>query len=422
MKKFLLVLLAIVLMLPLAACNGSVSEEVGEVAEQVAEEVEEVVEQVVEEVEETEEVVEEAPKEPILVGNIQDLSGPASEPGKANAWGAEYAVQVINENGGINGRMVEMITLDCKNDLNEGINAYRKLVDEYEVDAIIGPPLSNPASGWVELSEEDEMPIVGHFADEVCTTDPDTGDVYPYMYLVQPSCGQQSDAMAKFALEELELTTFATLYNTGNAFAVAHAKPFMAYVEANGGEVLMEETFTWTDTDYSAQALKIVAANPEAVFLSDYASQAALAYDFLRDAGFEGVILGANTLALPFPTLVKNEIYDVYFLQNYDMLNPESRCYDLHQTYMEEAGAEYPKANVGFGWDAVQVLAAALAKAEDPTDGVEVRDLLELTEGVEMCMGDITIDPATHRPTTLGMHIAVYDENNEMQILTFVAP
>ena len=65
-------------------------------------------------------------------------------------------------------------------------------MDEVGVCAIIGPPLSNPASAWVELSEEDQIPIVGHFMDEVCTTDPDTGEAYPYMFLAEPSCSTQS--------------------------------------------------------------------------------------------------------------------------------------------------------------------------------------------------------------------------------------
>ncbi len=419
MKKLLYVLLVLALMLPLAACGpGESTETPEEVSEPTEEEV--VVEE--EEAVEEEEVVEEEPKEPIVIGSIQDLSGPAAEPGQANAWGAEYAVQVINENGGIDGRPLEIITMDCKNDLNEGINAYRKLVDEDEVTAIIGPPLSNPASGWVEISEEDQVPIVGHFMDEVCTTDPDTGEPYPYMFLAEPSCSQQSFAIAKFALEELGLTKFATLYNTGNAFAVAHAKPFMDYVSENGGSVVAEETFTCTETDYSAQALKIVQEEPEAVFLSDYANQAAMAYDFLRDAGFEGVILGANTLSLPFPSLVKNDIYDVYFLQNYDMLNPEAGGYELFQAHMEAEGADYPKANVAFGWDAVQVLVAAMRQAEDPTDGAELRDILEQTDGVALAERTITIDPSTHRPSNMGMYIAEYDEADELQILTYIEP
>jgi branched-chain amino acid transport system substrate-binding protein len=364
----------------------------------------------------------ELPKEPIVIGSIQDLTGTAADAGMANAWGAEYAVKMINEQGGIDGRMLKMITVDCKNDLNEGINAYHKLVDEDKVSAIIGPPLSNPASGWVELSAEDKMPIVGHFMDDIVTTNPETGKAYPYMFLAEPGAAAQAHAIAKFALENLGLKKFATLYNTGNAFAKAQAVPFMKYVTDNGGEVVAEQTFTWSDTDYSAQALKVAQAAPDAVFLSDYVVQAAPAYDALRDAGFEGVILGANTVALPFASLVKNPVHDVYFLQNYDQLNPTSPCYDLTQTYMKETKSEYPKSNTSFGWDAVQVLAAAMRKAKDPTNGPEVRDLLEKTTDVPICAGKITIDPATHRPSNLGMFIADYDKNNQMRILTFILP
>ena len=356
--------------------------------------------------------------EPIKLGNIQDLSGTASEVGTANAWGAEYAVRVVNEAGGINGRMIEIITLDCKNDVQEGINCYRRLVDEYEVDAIIGPPLSNPALAWVDLSEEDQIPIVGHFMDERCTTDEETGEVHPFMFLAEPSCAVQSYCIAEFGLKELGLKTFATMYNEGNAFAVKHAEPFMEYVRAKGGEIVAEETFQWSDVDYRAQASKIAAANPDAVFLSDYAVQAALCYDQLREAGYKGIILGANTLAAPFPSLVKTEIKDVYFLQNYDMLNPEAECYELLQTFMKEDGRNYPIANAGFGYDAVMVMVDAMKRAKDPTDGVEVAKLLEQCKNVQTSAGPITINPKTHRPVGMGMYIADYDENVKIRILT----
>lgn len=76
--------------------------------------------------------------------------------------------------------------MDCKNDVQEGVNCYRLLVDEKNVAAIVGPPLSNPALAWVDLSTEDEIPIVGHFMDERCTTNENTGEPYPYMFLAEP--------------------------------------------------------------------------------------------------------------------------------------------------------------------------------------------------------------------------------------------
>ena len=357
-------------------------------------------------------------KEPIKIGCIQDTSGGASLAGQPNEWGVKYAVQWINENGGVNGRPIELYTRDCQNDAEVGVTCYRELVDEIGVSAIIGPPLSNPASAWVELATEDKIPIVGHFMDELCTTDPETGDPYPYMFLAEPSCSVQSYILAEYAMNELGVTSVATLYNTSNAYAVAHEIPFVDYITANGGEVLAEETFGWSDTDYTAQAQKIAALNPDAVLLCDYCNQMVTSYDNLRDAGYTGIILGANTMYPPFNTLVKNDIYNCYFVQNYDLTTGEIA--DLREIQMADTGTDYPTSNVGFGWDATMVLYNAMLKATDPTNGEEVRDILEnQTTDIQSIGGElITIDPATHRPTrSMGMYIATYDENDAVDCI-----
>ena len=356
--------------------------------------------------------------DPIKIGCIQDTSGGASLAGQPNEWGVKYAVQWINENGGINGRPIELYTRDCQNDAEVGVTCYRELVDEIGVSAIIGPPLSNPASAWVELATEDEIPIVGHFMDELCTTDPETGEPYPYMFLAEPSCSVQSYILAEYAMNELGVKTVATLYNTSNAYAVAHEIPFVDYIKANDGEVLAEETFGWSDTDYTAQAQKIAALNPDAVLLCDYCNQMVTAYDNLRDAGYTGYILGANTMYPPFNTLVTNKISNCYFVQNYDLTTGDIA--KLLEVQMKDTGTDYPTSNVGFGWDATMVLYNAMLKAKDPTDGVEVRNILENeTKDVQSIGGElITIDPKTHRPTRdMGMYIATYDENDAVDCL-----
>lgn len=357
---------------------------------------------------------------PIKIGSIQDLSGSASNAGQPNAWGAEYAVKVINENGGINGRQIEIYTQDCKNDVTEGLNAYHKLVDEIGVVAIIGPALSNPASAWVDLAEEDGIPIVGHFMDELCTTNPDNGETYKYMFLCEPSCSQQAEDLAQYAIDNLGSKKFAVLYNPSNAFAKAQTDPFVKYINGTEGlSVVASETFGWADKDYSAQALKIVNSGADAVFLSDYLGQLVIAYDALRDAGFKGVVLGANTMAPPFANQVKNPVYNCYFLQNYDMLNKEvGNINELVTAHMKDTGTSSPQVNVGFGWDAVLVLTEAMKKAKDPTDGAELVKLLEETKDLELSGGvKITFNDA-HRTDTMGMYIATY-EDNEMTIVGY---
>ena len=262
---------------------------------------------------------------------------------------------------------------------------------------------------------------LGHFMDEVCTTDPDTGEAYPYMFLAEPSCSVQSRILASYAMENLDVKSVATLFNSSNAYAAAHEAPFIDYIESNGGQVLARETFTWTDTDYTAQAQKIASLNPDAVLLCDYCNQMVTSYDNLRDAGYKGIILGANTMYPPFNELVKNDIEECYFVQNYDLNN--GKIAELVGIQQKETGTDYPTSNVGFGWDAVQVLANAMMQASDPANGQEVRDILEAdTREVESCGGSkITIDPATHRPTLdMGIYIATYDENKQVKCLEYI--
>src|SRR5208337_5543337 len=71
-----------------------------------------------------------APAKEIVIGNLQDLSGPTSVWGNAVARGAELAAEKINGQGGINGARIKLITLDTKGDVQEAIKAFNRLADQ----------------------------------------------------------------------------------------------------------------------------------------------------------------------------------------------------------------------------------------------------------------------------------------------------
>src|SRR5664279_973908 len=68
-----------------------------------------------------------APAKEIIVGNLQDLSGPTSVLGNAVTRGVELAIDKMNSQGGINGAKVKLISLDTKGDVQEAIKAYNRL-------------------------------------------------------------------------------------------------------------------------------------------------------------------------------------------------------------------------------------------------------------------------------------------------------
>jgi len=358
----------------------------------------------------------------ILIGSILDLSGAMAVAGKQTKWGSEYAVNQINAKGGINGKKLKIVTYDCKSDSNEGINAYNRLVQEGAV-AIVGPGLSNIGIPIASVAEEKKVAFVGQFMDERATTNEKTGKAWNYMFLAEPSCGQQAEIMAGYSVDKLGIKTVGVLYDSSNSYAVTHAEPFKKYVESKGVQVVAYESFGKDAKDYKAQLLKIIAKKPDAIFIPNYVQTNALAYKQARELGYKGTIIGNNTYTPPFADLVGGAKIDenLVFLFNIDMQGKDTKF--LTDDYLKQFNGEQPAFNIAFGYDDVMIIANALSKVKDVKDTVAVAKAIETeTKDVQTASGKITLDPATHRPVGMGAFIAVYDSNKKIKLLEYYLP
>ncbi len=345
----------------------------------------------------------------IVIGTILDTSAGMAAAGKATVWGVDYAVKEINDAGGINGRKLRVIHYDVKGDPNEAITAYNRLVDQDKVTAIVGPGLSNIGIALAPIAEEKKVPVVSHFMDERATTNEKTGSAWKYIYLAEPSCNQQAEAVAAYTVDKLKLKTVGILYDSSNAYSTTHAIPYQKYVESKGMKVVALESFTSDAKDYKAQLTKIIAAKPDAIFVPSYAQQNALAYKQARQLGYTGIIIGNNTYASPFNTLVEGTpITDLYFIFNVDFESTYTKV--LGDAYKAANNGTAPLPNTAFGYDNVKIIANALKLAKNPNDPVEVNTLIETkTNAVMTSSGPITLDPKTHRPVGMGVFIAKWD-------------
>jgi branched-chain amino acid transport system substrate-binding protein len=87
-------------------------------------------------------------KDQIVIGTIQDLSGPVAAYGKAARNGIQLRVDEINEQGGIHGRKIVLIVEDNAYDPKRAVLAVQKLVNQDKVFLIashIGTPMNNAA-------------------------------------------------------------------------------------------------------------------------------------------------------------------------------------------------------------------------------------------------------------------------------------
>ncbi|MES2584341.1 MAG: ABC transporter substrate-binding protein [Pseudomonadota bacterium] len=77
-------------------------------------------------------------KNEILIGTIQDLSGPLAGYGKQARAGMQMAVEEINELGGIHGRKIKLLVEDAGYDPKKAILATQKLVNQDKIFMMLG--------------------------------------------------------------------------------------------------------------------------------------------------------------------------------------------------------------------------------------------------------------------------------------------
>lgn len=352
--------------------------------------------------------------EEILIGCLQDITGPTSSLGKMVEAGATWGVEEINANGGVNGKKIRMITYDTKGDVNEAINAYTRAVTADKVSAIIGPPVANIALAIGPISENYDVPVLGFGLDPKCQVKAD-GTPYKNMFSFQPNAIQQGSIMAKYAMKN-EFKSFGIVYNEGNAYSVALKSPFAETVTANGGSIEVEVPFTSNDKDFKTMLSKVINANVDAIYIPNYTQELILIAQQARALGFEGGLICGLDACPPFNTLMGEDCDNIYFINNVDDTEPVLQ--EMIKAVDAKTGI---KATNKFflGYDVANILAQITG--EVGTDPVAIQKAVENLTGYKGLTGTISIDPANHMPTGLDMVMFKYEGTTPVMLERFSA-
>jgi branched-chain amino acid transport system substrate-binding protein len=349
---------------------------------------------------------------PVRIGFYADLSAGSAQWGTDAEKGAMLRIKEINSAGGLLGRKVELIRYDCKQSPTEAVKVYTRLAEEDKVSAVQGSLLSNTALAVAPVAEQLKVAVVSRALDERATTpkfnpdDPDNpGPANKYFFLTQPSAFQQAACIAGYAIDELKMSTFASLYTPGNAYALYLAKGFDFYVKKRGKQMLGNFEFQAGDMDYRAQLTKIKGLGPDGLFIPNYVPEDANAVKQARELGLTARFLGNNSWYKPMDDVAGVAADGAYFPNNITFDDPSLQ--DFFKKYQAEYKEE-PRLHSFSGYDDVGLICDAIKRANS-ADPQKVRDALESTKGFKGMVGDYTINPATHRPVGLALAILKFD-------------
>ncbi|MFC2287734.1 MAG: ABC transporter substrate-binding protein, partial [Selenomonas sp.] len=187
----------------------------------------------------------------IKVGANFELTGNVANYGNATLEGLQLAIDEANEAGGINGKKIELVSVDDKSEAAESINAATKLISDDDVKVIVGPATTGLVLAETQTATDAKVPIIAP-----CATSPEAtvenGKVKPYVFrscFIDP---QQGEVMATFAAKELKAKTAVIYVDNSSDYSKNLGKVFKEKFEAAGGKVVMEEAFLQKDQDFKA--------------------------------------------------------------------------------------------------------------------------------------------------------------------------
>ena len=99
----------------------------------------------------------------ILFGQSAAFSGPARELGRNMRLGIQVAFQQVNEQGGVHGRRLELVSLDDGYEPEAAIDNIRQLIDGEQVFSLIGTVGTPTSRAVIPITEDAGVPFIAPF-------------------------------------------------------------------------------------------------------------------------------------------------------------------------------------------------------------------------------------------------------------------
>lgn len=247
-----------------------------------------------------------AAEPPIKIGAMYALTGANAAIGTNIMRGIDFAVKMINDAGGINGRMLEIVRGDTEGDAAKARSVAEKLVTQDHVNALLGCHQSTLTNIAAQVGEANEIPMVT----AISTVDNLSENGYEYFFRMCPMNSVYVRGMFDYLRDQAKATghevktiaIFADNSNIGQEiircakiFAPEYDMKIVAQIEYQGGQ-----------PDMSSEVLALRNANADAVIAESYINDATLLMKTLKEQNYQPPILVAKANGFTDPTFLQN--------------------------------------------------------------------------------------------------------------------
>jgi branched-chain amino acid transport system substrate-binding protein len=322
----------------------------------------------------------------ILIGEYSAMTGTTATFGQSTHRGLMMAVDEINATGGVLGKKIRLLTEDTQSKPEEAATAVTKLITRDGVKAVIGEVSSSRSLAAAPICQANGVPMVSN-----ASTNPEVTKKGDYIFRVCYIDPFQGEVMARFVYNTLGIRKAAILKDIKNDYSIGLAQYFEETFVKLGGQVVATQAYSEGDIDFKAQLTALKAAEPDAVIVPGYYTEAALVVKQARELNMTMPFVGGDGWdSAKLVEIGGQAMNNTYFSTAYTADDPDSVVQNFVTKYTSRYN-EKPDAFAALGYDAGLILFDAIKRAGS-TDGPALRDALKATRDFRGVTGSITID------------------------------
>jgi branched-chain amino acid transport system substrate-binding protein len=300
-------------------------------------------------------------KDEIVVGSIQDLSGPIAGFGKQVRNGMLLRVDEINEQGGINGRKIKLIVEDSAYDPKKAVLAAQKLVNQDKIFIMVGH--IGTAQNNAAMPVQFEKNVINFFPVTAAR------EMYePFNRLKYSFAATYYDQMRGAVprlVKEKGAKKVCTMYQD-DEFGLEVVRGGEAGLKTMGMDFVEKTSYKRGATDFSSQVARMKAAGCDFVVLGTIIRETIGAIAESRKTGFSPTFLGSSAaytdLIHKLGGKAMDGLYATMTVQN-PYLDDASKAISFWAAKYKTKFSEDPTVFSVYGYNAIDAFAVAAAKA-----------------------------------------------------------
>jgi len=311
----------------------------------------------------------------LKVAILAPLSGPVPTFGVSTRDGALLAIDQWNAKGGVLGMKIRAIVEDSQCTPDPAVNAANKVINQDQVHYIIGEVCSKASIPISEIANAAKVIQISPTSTNPSVTVEASGKTKAYIFRACFIDPFQGTVGATFAIKNLKAKKAFIMLDQANDYVKGLAEFFEASFKKQGGQIVGKETYTSTDTDFSAILSKVKDAKPDVVYLPDYYNIVNLATKQAKEKGITAPFMGGDGWD---SSDLDNEAADGgFFTNHYSPDDPRNEVQSFLKAYAaaytdDSGNGKVPDALAALAYDATNELLQAIKNAgADNTDKVK---------------------------------------------------